>query len=342
MTQGDLIAVLLIGLVSAAVAVAIAICKRLVEAMGGTIAVDSELGKGSRFIFSVTVRRENSGADSPRSADAGWDESAHAAVAPRRILIAEDNETSRYLITTMLKRHGHSVEAVENGALALDAVKRGRFDVVLMDMQMPVMDGPEATRNIRQLPPPLGTLPIIALTADVIPEHRRMYIEAGVDAVVGKPVDWVELESEIVGNLRGERAGRPAAPVADIAAFASAPDGLVDEAALSILEKSLGRDILAPMIGSFMENMRHYGNELRAATSAGDLKKVKHVAHALKGLCAQFGAPRVSELARQIECQAGEAGDAGRLVPQIEIAITETSAAFAARQQALTPHVKAG
>ncbi len=318
----------------------LAICKRLVEAMGGTIVVASEMGKGSRFTFSIAVQRAEDDASPVPAVDAAWEENANTAVAPRRILIAEDNDTSRYLVTNMLKRHGHSVEAVENGALALDAVKRGGFDIVLMDMQMPVMDGLEATRKIRQLSPPLGIIPIIALTADVISEHRRMYVESGVNAVVGKPVNWLELESEIARNLRGGPGRAANASASEAAKPEPTAFDSIDEAALSILEESLGRDILAPMIGSFMENMRHYGDELGAAASANDLQKAKRVAHALKGLCAQFGAPRVSELARQIEYQAKAAAEIRSLLPDIEIAIAETSAAFTARQQAQTP--KAG
>jgi len=313
----------------------------LVEAMGGEIAADSEMGKGSRFTFSIAAQRADEGAVPPRTADAGWDYGKSIQITPRHILIAEDNETSRYLIATMLKRHGHTVEAVENGALALEAVKRGRFDIVIMDMQMPVMDGPEATRNIRKLPPPLAALPIIAVTADVISDHRRIYVESGVNAVVGKPVNWVELESEIERCLRGEPAGATA-PSADMTLSEAMPLGVIDEAALSILEDDLGRDILAPMIDSFMENMRRYGGELRATASAGDLKKAKRVAHALKGLCAQFGAPRVSELARQIEYQAKEAAEIRPLVLQVEDAIDETSAVFSARQQALISQAKTG
>jgi PAS domain S-box-containing protein len=319
----------------------LAICKRLVEAMGGEISVDSEMGKGSRFTFSLAVHKADEQAAPLRNAEA-LDESVNLAIKSRRILVAEDNDTSRYLITTMLKRHGHSVEAVENGALALEAVKRGGFDIVLMDMQMPVMDGPEATRGIRKLPLPLGAIPVIALTADVISDHRRMYIESGVNAVVGKPVNWAELESEIDRHLRGASAKSAAFPAVGRDAPESPTLDVIDEAALSILEDSLGRDILAPMIDSFLENMRHYGDELRAAVSADDLKKAKRVAHALKGLCAQFGAPKVSELARQIEYQAKAAAEIRPLVPQVEIAIAGTSAAFNARQQRLTPQVKAG
>jgi HPt (histidine-containing phosphotransfer) domain-containing protein len=120
----------------------------------------------------------------------------------------------------------------------------------------------------------------------------------------------------------------------------SASPDLVNEAALSILEDSLGRDVFAPMISNFMENMLRYRDELRGAVSSGDLIEAKRVAHALKGLCAQFGAPRVSEGARLLEYQAKDAAEMRPLLLQVEAAIAETNAAFTARHTQAV-HVKA-
>ena len=158
----------------------LAICKRLVEAMGGAIEVTSVPGQGSCFKFSVRVHRASAEEAQRHSSDARRYENAPLQVVPRRILLAEDNETSRFLIATMLRRRGHSVEAVTDGLKACEAVMTGPFDIVLMDMQMPVMDGPEATREIRKLSGPRGSIPIIALTADVIADHRKIYLQAGV------------------------------------------------------------------------------------------------------------------------------------------------------------------
>lgn len=319
----------------------LAICKRLVAAMGGVIDVESELGKGSRFSFSVRVGRASADEPAPRSIEAALDENAAADVAPRRILLAEDNDTSRYLITAMLERHGHSVEAVENGAKALEAVKERVFDIVLMDMQMPVMDGPEATQEIRKLPPPRGTIPIIALTADVIADHRRMYLKAGVNTVVGKPVNWTELEQEIERNLSRGVKQAESAPAPPPPAFPKRGVEVIDEAAVALLVDSLGNDVFAPMIDSFLANMQQYRADLQAAVAAGDLKKSKRVAHALKGLCAQFGAPRAAGLARFIEDQAKSLAEIEPMLPDVEAAVAATSVTFAARRQALSSQAKA-
>jgi CheY-like chemotaxis protein len=267
-------------------------------------------------------------------------EDAPVNVRPRRILLAEDNDTSRFLVSTMLKRHGHTVEAVENGALALEAATRGDFDIILMDMQMPVMDGPQATRGIRKLAAPRGSIPIIALTADVIADHRKMYFDAGVNAIVGKPVNWAELEREIDRNVGGGVKGPAPAPQAE--PIPAKPAGeLVDDAALAVLAESLGNDILASMFDSFLENMGQYRDDLRAAASSGDLKKTKRVAHALKGLSAQFGAPRVAGLARFIEDQAKDMADVVPLLRDVEDTVAATSIAFIARKQSLVANSKA-
>jgi PAS domain S-box-containing protein len=317
----------------------LAICKRLVEAMGGAFDVESEPGRGSRFAFHLKVRRAASDGTS-RPSEPSMEESAALNIQPRRILLAEDNETSRFLITTMLQRHGHTVDAVENGARALDAATRGAFDIILMDMQMPVMDGPEATRAIRKLPAPQGSIPIIALTADVIADHRKMYLDSGVNVIVGKPVNWVELEREIDRNVCGGVKQIVTTPQAEPVSAKLGGD-LVDDDALAVLADSLGNDILASMFDSFLENMGKYRTDLQVAASSGDLKKTKRVAHALKGLCAQFGAPRVAGLARFIEDRASDLAEVLPLLSELEDTVSATSVAFIARKQTLISKSKA-
>jgi len=165
----------------------LAITKRLVEMMGGTIGVDSRLGEGTRFWFALPLRKV-AGRVPPRT------EKASVAL-PKgrrslRILVAEDNRINQMLVRAMLQKAGHTVVIAGNGRIAVAEVEGGTFDVILMDMQMPEMDGEEATRAIRALPPPRNRLPILALTADAMVEHRERYLAAGVDDLVPKPIDW--------------------------------------------------------------------------------------------------------------------------------------------------------
>ena len=125
----------------------------------------------------------------------------HAAL---RVLLAEDHATNQYLIGAYLGSAGHEMEVVQNGREAVAAAKAGGFDVILMDVQMPEIDGLEATRQIRALPGPEGEVPIIALTANAMPGDREACIEAGMDGYLSKPIDVVALQKALQ-RFRPER-----------------------------------------------------------------------------------------------------------------------------------------
>ena len=167
----------------------LAICKRTVELMGGTLGATSEAGRGSTFWFELVLPQTDSlTADDTQAAETLDLES------PLRLLVVEDVAVNRELITALLSPFDVTIETAENGAEAVAAVRSRAFDLVLMDVQMPVMDGLSATRAIRALADPhLRGLPIIAMTANVLPEQVQKCLDAGMDDHLGKPVSPARL-----------------------------------------------------------------------------------------------------------------------------------------------------
>ena len=174
----------------------LAISRRLVEMMGGEIGAESDGHSGSTFRFRVPLRSAESPADSHRAPDT---------VTPDRrlrVLLAEDNAANRALITALTAPLEIELDVVENGEEAVLALQAEAYDLILMDMQMPVMDGPSAARAIRGLPGPAARTPIIALTANVLPEQIDQCRAAGMQGHVAKPIDPRALFAAIAEHAR--------------------------------------------------------------------------------------------------------------------------------------------
>ena len=184
----------------------LSICRSLVVMMGGSIEARSTPGAGSRFRFVLPVDRAGSLADyDAREADSGSD-ALPAAARALRVLLAEDHPTNQRVVQLILGGQGAEVVTANDGAEAVAAFEAGTFDVVLMDMQMPVMDGLTATRAIRALEaaaPDRPRTPVVMLSANAMAEHRAESVAAGADSHVAKPITAVSLLAGIQAVLEG-------------------------------------------------------------------------------------------------------------------------------------------
>ena len=182
--------------------------------MGGTIEVSSVEGAGATFSVEIPCRffagniEPDGISDSAVSADG--EDTFMEPSNELRVLIADDHPINQKLMRAFVERFGYQYEVVENGRQALDAVAYGQFDVVLMDVQMPEMDGITATAEIRKLPNGRGTIPVLAITANAMVGQCEAYLEQGFDGYVSKPIDTAVLRDEIVRVTQGRGASQAA------------------------------------------------------------------------------------------------------------------------------------
>lgn len=232
-----------------------------------------------------------------------------------RILLAEDNAVNRQLATRLLEKRGHSVVAVNDGRQALEAVEREKFHLVLMDVQMPEMDGLEATRMIRKKEKSTGEhLPVVAVTAHVMKGDREKCIEAGSDDYVSKPIQAEELYSVIDRLHKPSLDSNSSHPDAEAASLA--PPFVTGE----LLEHVQGdRELLADIIRLFRAEVALLLRELREAAESGDAPAISRASHTLKGSIGNFGSGPAYLAAKKMDeiARTGDAAAAGALLPQL-------------------------
>ena len=290
------------------------ISARLVERMGGRLTVCSEVGRGTTFSFQIALPVAESGAAEPgRFGSPATASRAPSAAPALHVLLAEDNPVNQQVLSLLLKKAGHRVTVADNGRKALEAVGQEKFDLILMDVQMPEMDGLRCTRLIRAHEKAVGGhVPIVAVTANALQGERQRCLGAGMDEYLTKPVRGRDLYG-LIDRLFGGLAICSAAPAgAGPAWLASLREmGFDDEAALQ-LTRTFVETVPGRMLG------------LAQAVAQGDGSAVAQAAHKIRGSLMVFAEQPAIEAADRLERLANE--------PQLEslpAALADLEAAIA-------------
>lgn len=241
----------------------------------------------------------------------------------RRILLVEDTELNRLVTLAMLGTGNYTVDSAASGLEALDALKDVHYDLVLMDVSMPNMDGFEATRAIRAMDGPMSRVPIVAMTAHAMVGDRERCLASGMDDYLPKPVSRADLLAKVehfVSNGRnpGSVAGGPEA------------DRVIDERTLEALTADTNPDTLRGLVETMLPEMNKRLDAIEAGCANRDVTAVAHGAHSLKSMAATFGARAVERLAQAIEdlARSGSLGEAADLVSPLRAAATRADEAL--------------
>ena len=249
------------------------------------------------------------------------------------VLVAEDNRTNQLVASGMLKTMGCTVEFAGNGREAVEALRARHFDLVLMDCNMPEMDGYEATAHIRNDDDSRGRhTPIVAMTANTQHGDTEKCLAVGMDDYLAKPITLAELRKTLRRWL--EPADEPAAPPAKIAETPQPENGPLDMQVFTRLRNTLGSSLhlaLAP----FLEDTAKYLEQMEQALAASDAKRVHWVAHAIKGSSANLGATELSQLAKTAEdhARSGDLVEVAPLLPLLHAAFAEIEPIIAAEAE---------
>ena len=255
----------------------LAISSRLVEHMGGRIWARSHVGKGSTFAFTAHLPAAPATADDLAVQSAALE--AAPSLAAMRILLVDDAEDNRLLVQAYLRGTPWQLETAQNGAEAVALWSQGQFDLVLMDVQMPVMDGYTATRQIRARELELGLqpVPIVALTAHALDSARQESREAGCTVHLTKPVKRAALVSTVHKLVRAATAPAPATPPLKV-------------------------DLtLAPLIPGYLRNRVKDIDRLQESTEKSDFAAIIDVGHSIKGSGTSYGFPLISDIGHRLE-----------------------------------------
>jgi signal transduction histidine kinase/DNA-binding NarL/FixJ family response regulator len=290
----------------------LALSRRLAALLGGSITVASTKGVGSRFTLGLKQPEETHELIYSLREIAIESAESRAVVGAEEgqflgsVLLVEDTPEIRSLVTMYLTRAGLNVHGVENGAQALAAVAADSYDLVMMDIQMPVMDGVSAMRKLREAN---YSVPVVALTANAMKDERETYRQAGFSEFLAKPVDRTQLNQVLRKFLKAN------------AAAADAP-----------IRSTVGSDDpeMRNLVIAFVEKLPEYRGSIESATQSGNWSRVQEVAHKLKGLGGSMGYPIVSDIAASIlfQLKAGHHDEAAQHVRRLGDIVTRIQAGF--------------
>ena len=304
------------------------ISTRLVQLMGGRLWVESEQGHGSTFFFTIELGIPVGELSSPPAAGTTRSD-IHSAEPDREenrtavleVLLVEDNPVNQQLATRLLEKWGHRVTLAIDGQRALDALAQKTFDVALMDMQMPVMGGIDATQEIRRREAAQGKsrLYIIAMTANAMQGDREVCIDAGMDDYIAKPIKAADLAAKLHLLSWPDAPGRVSGTPEAIAASPMRAGALLAGFDYAAAVQAMDADIVEIVAPAFLEHFPMDCTQLRAGLAAADADVVMRVAHSMRGSLSAFGAEPAARRAAELEilARAGNLRDAAALAEQL-------------------------
>lgn len=280
----------------------LAICQRLVSLMGGSISVESELGRGTTFRFTIdcepSVENEATSvvalSDSPATSP--------AELSATEILLVEDNKTNRMVVMKMLEQLGYRADVATNGVEAVFAASHKLYDLILMDVMMPEMDGLTATRTIRALQKPFSGPRIVALTANAMKHDQEACRDAGMDDFLSKPITIAKLSEKL--SPQGIQSKNAALP--SIGSNTLSYQQVFDREIYGELAAAIGADDAAAVLRTFLSDTT---SRVTMMKSSSDAAFIGREAHAIKSSAAMLGFSQLSSLARALEANAAQASE---------------------------------